>query len=148
MRFLHKFRIITFWNLNNKEPTSYCFLQIQLIVHCCTAISDDLDDSVPSNILRRQISPLARSFSAARTIIDTIDDDIYVAAAQTKSQSTVQAPSNNRIKQSGDQTNGYYYADNSGQYIHDNRGAYVPDNRGLYVHIPGPDGLHNNINIV
>lgn len=83
---------------------------------------------------------MARSFSAQRTIIDTIDDDIYVAAAQTKSQSSVQPPSPNRNKQSGDQTNGYYYADNSGQYIHDNRGAYVPDNRGLYVHIPGPDG--------
>lgn len=127
------------WNFSNKELSSF-FLQIQLIVHCCTAISDDLDDSVPSNILRRQISPLARSFSAARSIIDTIDDDIYVAAAQTKSQSTVQAPSNNRNRQSGDQLNGYYYNDNSGQYIHDNRGAYVPDNRGLYVHIPGPDG--------
>lgn len=117
-------------------------MQIQLIVHCCTAISDDRDDSVPSNILRRQISPLARSFSAQRRIVDTIEDDINVAAAQTKSQQTVQAPQsfNSGSKKTGDPTNGYYFSDNSGQYIHDNRGAYVPDNRGLYVHIPGPDG--------
>lgn len=113
-----------------------------MIVHCCTAISDDRDDNVPSNILRRQISPLARSFSAPRAIINSIEDDINVAAAQTKSQQTVEAPRTYKSggQKTGDAVNGYYFMDNSGQYIHDNRGAYVPDNRGLYVHIPGPDG--------
>lgn len=121
---------------------SFIHLQIQLIVHCCTAIGDDRDDSVPSNILRRQISPLARSFSAPQAIRNIIEDDINIAAAQTKSQQTVQAPSSYKSSgsKSGDAVNGYYFGDNSGQYIHDNRGAYVPDNRGLYVHIPGPDG--------
>ena len=115
-------------------------MQIQLIIHCCTAISYDRDDSISSNILRRQISPLARSFSPPQAFAN-IDDDFMVAAAQTQSQRTVQAPQSfKRIKQAGDSTNGFIYPDRSGQYIHDNRGAYVPDNRGLYVHIPGPDG--------